>query len=419
MANLLLLTPQLPYPPRQGTSLRNFHIIRGLAKGHDISLLSFEEGKTDEASVKQLLEYCRAVWTVPAPVRSTTQRLVRLIGDTRPDMAHRLESTRFDTAIDEIISGLSARQELQARFDIVQIEGIELARVIPLVRRLGPNCRIVLDEHNAEAELQIRSLKADLGDPKRWPASFYSWLQVPRLQRYEQWACRASDWVTVVSEPDRKRLAKFAPTTPMSVIPNAIDVTEYQASPAQSSLEYDLVFTGKMDYRPNVDAVLWFAREIWPTILQERPGTTWAIVGQNPHRRLKSLAELGGVTVTGQVEHIQPFIAGATVCIMPFRVGSGTRFKLIEAMAAGKAIVSTGVGAEGFAATNDKELLIADEPAEFASAALSLLNSPEERTRLGEQARLLAQAYDWQKVMPSFDAVYSQLLGNSRPASSS
>jgi glycosyltransferase involved in cell wall biosynthesis len=104
---------------------------------------------------------------------------------------------------------------------------------------------------------------------------------------------------------------------------------------------------------------------------------------------------------------------------MPFRVGSGTRFKLIEAMAAGKAIVSTGVGAEGFAATNDKELLIADEPAEFASAALSLLNSPEERTRLGEQARLLAQAYDWQKVMPSFDAVYSQLLGNSRPASSS
>jgi glycosyltransferase involved in cell wall biosynthesis len=419
MANVLLLTPQLPYPPRQGTSLRNFHIIRGLAKRHNISLLSFEEGVTDAASVKLLQEYCRTVWTVSAPERSTAQRLVRLFGDRRPDMAHRLESTLFDAAVKEIMPARAAGEELQATFDIVQIEGIELAWIIPFIRRLGPNCRIVFDEHNAEAELQIRSLNADLSDPKRWPASFYSWLQIPRLQRYEQWACRASDWVTVVSEPDRKRLARFAPTTPMSVIPNAIDVTEYQAATAQSSLEYDLVFTGKMDYRPNVDAVLWFSREIWPTVLQERPGTSWAIVGQNPHRRLKRLSELGGVTVTGQVEQIQPFIAGATVCIMPFRVGSGTRFKLIEAMAAGKAIVSTGVGAEGFAATNDKELLIANDAAEFASATLHLLNSPEERVRLGEQARLLAQAYDWQKVMPSFDAVYGQLLGDSRPASSS
>ncbi|UCC54081.1 MAG: glycosyltransferase, partial [Anaerolineaceae bacterium] len=215
--------------------------------------------------------------------------------------------------------------------------------------------------------------------------------------------------VTVVSEPDRRRLAELAPLTPMSIIPNSIDVAEYRAIPGQNTPEYDLVFTGKMDYRPNVDAVLWFSKEIWPKILRARPGTTWAIVGQRPHRRLRPLSELEGVTITGRVKHIQPYIAQAAVCIMPFRAGGGTRFKIIEAMAAGKAIVSTRIGAEGFDATTGGELIIADEADDFAFATLNLLNNPEKRRELGEQALATARAYDWQSVTPLFDEVYEQL----------
>jgi glycosyltransferase involved in cell wall biosynthesis len=413
MANLLILTPQLPYPPRQGTSLRNFHIIRGLAERHHISLLSLKEGDEDSDSINLLIEYCRDVRTVPAPRRTTTQRIVRLLSDRRPDIAHRLESADFDRSLEEFIS--RRREEGSGpAFDIIQIEGLELARAIPIIRQHSPKSRIVLDEHNAETELQVRSLRADLGDPARWPASLYSWLQIPRLRRFERWACRASDWVTAVSKPDCLRLAQFAPTTPMSIIPNAIDVTEYRETTGHDVPDYDLVFTGKMDYRPNVDAVLWFAKEIWPSILRMRPGTRWAIVGHSPHKRLWKLRELRGVTITGYVERIQPYIAGAAVCIMPFRVGGGTRFKIIEAMAAGKAIVSTSVGAEGFNVSSDKELLIADKAAEFAAATLYLLNNPGERARLGEQARALAQNYDWRQVVPLFDTVYAKLHEDSR-----
>lgn len=409
MAKLLILTPQLPYPPRQGTSLRNYHIVRGLSRRHDITLLSLAEGDEEAASVGHLKEYCREVRTVPAPRRSTRQRFFRLLSDSRPDMAHRLESAHFDSALGRIVGSRQCRGKSGPQFDIIQIEGLELARTIPIIRQVDARSRIVLDEHNAEYELQVRSLKADLGNPRRWPASIYSWLQIPRLRRYESWACQNSDWVTVVSEPDRKRLAELAPSTPMSIIPNSIDVSEYQVMPGHDDPRYDLVFTGKMDYRPNVDAVLWFATDMWPSIRRERPGTKWAIVGQRPHKRLGRLSDLEGVTVTGRVGDIQPFITGATVCIMPFRVGGGTRFKIIEAMAAGKAIVSTTIGAEGFNVTNGKELVIANSAAEFASAVLKLLDNAEKRMELGERARAMAQAYDWQRVTPRFDSVYEWL----------
>jgi glycosyltransferase involved in cell wall biosynthesis len=409
MASLLLLTPQLPYPPRQGTSLRNYHIIRGLSRRHEVTLLSFDADETDAASFDELLRHCREVLAVPAPERSTRLRMMRLITDSRPDMAHRLESEQFDSALAEALYGGQGGGKSGPAFDIVQIEGLELARVMPVIRQIEPRSRIVLDEHNAEYALQVRSLEADLRDPARWPASLYSWLQIPRLRSYERWACQASDWVVAVSEPDRDRLAELAPSTPISIVPNSIDITEYFAEPSGDFPEYDLVFTGKMDYRPNVDAVLWFAKEIWPIIVRERPGTSWAIVGQRPHARLRPLNKLESVTVTGRVEQIQPFIAGSAVCIMPFRVGGGTRFKIIEAMAAGKAIVSTGMGAEGFNVTSGKELMIADKAADFAAATLNLLNDPDRRLELGKQAQLTAKAYDWRTVTTLFEDVYAQL----------
>jgi glycosyltransferase involved in cell wall biosynthesis len=165
-----------------------------------------------------------------------------------------------------------------------------------------------------------------------------------------------------------------------------------------------------MDYRPNVDAVLWFADEIWPLINDQLPGMTWAVVGQQPHPRLHSLSSKPGITITGWVEEVLPYIAAASVFIMPFRVGSGTRLKLIEAMAAGKAIVSTKVGVEGFDVQDNKQLLIADEPAAFARAVVSLLTNDGERQRLGEAAQQYAQQYDWRRIVPKFDTIYSELL---------
>jgi glycosyltransferase involved in cell wall biosynthesis len=402
--SILLLTPQLPYPPHQGTSLRNWHVLRGLALSHPVSLLSFVEPNqtTDAAAIQPLLDVCRAVRTVPVPQRSTALRLRQLLTTRLPDMAHRLYAPAF---------ALSLRQWLtETQFDIVQVEGIELARYIGIIREASPTSRILFDDHNAETELQRRNFLTDVKRPGRWPAAAYSFVQTYRLRRFESWAMRQADWVVAVSDEDARQLQKLVPEKTVTVIPNSIDTEVYQSRSTHESLpnnqSFDLVFTGKMDYRPNVDAVLWFIEAIWPQIRAARPQTTLAIVGQKLHERLQSLGQQSGITLTGWVDSVQPYLAGAGLCLMPFRVGSGTRLKLIEAMAAGKAIVSTTVGAEGFPVQSGREIVLADSPGEFAQAVLALLSNEDERERLGAAAQQFARQYDWRVVVPLFSHVY-------------
>ncbi len=401
---VLLLTPQLPYPPHQGTSLRNFHIIRGLAQACEVSLLSFlEPGQSVAAEqIGPLAALCQQIETVPVPQRTMARRLQQLLATRRPDMAHRLFSPAFNVRL---------LQLLQAdNFDIVQIEGIELARYLPVIRHGSPHSKIVFDDHNAETELQRRNFLTDLRQPRRWVAAAYSAEQVRRLRKFERWVCQQADWVTAVSHPDKVHLEKLTNgRTPITVIPNSLDVAQFQLEEA-AALPSDIVFSGKMDYRPNVDAVLWFVAEVWPMVRRERPSTTFTIVGQKPHARLDRLKNEPGITLTGWVDRVEPYLAGAKLFVLPFRVGSGTRLKLIEAMAAGKALVSTAVGAEGFPVGHDQELLLVEDGVEFGTAVLHLLNHPEERQRLGQAAQQFARQYDWRVVVPKFLDIYADLL---------
>ncbi len=200
------------------------------------------------------------------------------------------------------------------------------------------------------------------------------------------------------------------PERAIAVIPNVVEVEAYGWNRlVPEAARFDLVFTGKMDYRPNVDGVLWFAGEIWPLVRRARPATTWAVVGQRPHARLAALAKEPGVTVTGRIEQVQPYLAGAGVYILPLRIGSGTRLKLIESMAAGCAVVSTTIGAEGFALQSGQEAVLADSPEAFAAAVLALLDDPARRASMGERAQVFAAQYDWRRIGPLLDEVYSDL----------
>ena len=407
MARILLLTPQLPYPPQQGTSLRNFHLLRALAERHKVTLLSFAEDDRP-ADVARLSELARVLPPVPVPQRTTGQRLRQLLTTDAPDMALRLRSAAFGVALTEALR--------MARFDAVQIEGIELAWTMATVMAAGGAARIVLDCHNAETELQRRTLHGDRSRPARWPAAVYSAVQVGRLARFEREALAAADAVITVSEGDRRQLAELVGhERPMVVIPNVIDVAAYRWNePVPAACRFDLVFTGKMDYRPNVDGVLWFADTIWPLVRRQRPATTWAIVGQRPHPRLDSLRDQPGITVTGRVEHVQPYLAGAGVYILPLRIGSGTRLKLIESLAAGCAVVTTTVGAEGFELRDGREAILADTPEAFAAAVVALLDDPARRAAMGARAQAFAAQYDWQRVAPLLNAVYDRLLAGGR-----
>lgn len=402
---ILILTPQFPYPPHQGTTLRNFNLIAGLAQRHEVHLLSFGDpaGRTDTP----VQTACRSVQVVSPPQRSTGQRLKALLLSRLPDMALRLPSTRFRAALDATLE-----RELP---DVVEVEGIELAQYLfQVAEGRGDQKRplIVFDDHNAEYVLQQRAFETDIRQPRRWIGAAYSFVQWQRLQRYERLACRTADRVVAVSETDAEVLRVLVPGLEPTVVPNGVDMDFYTAPvPPLEAQEapgaWDLVFTAKMDFRPNVDAVLWFTQEVLPWIRRESPETRFWVVGKDPHPRLAALADDPAIVLTGWVDDVRPYIASAAVYVIPLRIGGGTRLKVLEAMSMSKAIVSTAVGCEGFDLVPDQELLIADTPAEFAAAVLALMRDPERRERIGRAARRFAGSrYDWRMIVPRLERVY-------------
>ncbi len=403
--NLLFLTPQLPYPPRQGTALRNFHLIEGLAERHTISLLSFlEPGQSAEpAAWGPLVRLCRGIETVPVSPRSLWRRLGDLIWTRQPDMALRLRSRPFAERL--------AHWCRVEEFDAVHVEGIELGSYLPLLDSAPKRPLILFDDHNAEYVLQKRAFQTDLRLPRRWFAALYSLVQWQRLRRFEAETCRRADRVVAVSGSDRRALQTLVPGLRVEVIPNCIDTAAY-APPADGRPSgvpsFVVLFTGKMDFRPNIDAALWFGREVWPLIKLQRAEATWGIVGQSPHARLDVLRRDPTITIVGEVPDIRPYFHAATVYVIPLRVGGGTRFKLLEAMAAGVPVVSTTVGAEGVPVRSDRELLLADQPADFAAAVLRLIDDRALRERLRTASRILVRdQYDWRTVVPAMEQVYS------------
>ncbi|HXF64629.1 MAG TPA: glycosyltransferase, partial [Caldilineaceae bacterium] len=297
-------------------------------------------------------------------------------------------------------------------YDIVQVEGIEMAQY---ARHAAGRAPVVFDDHNCEYLLQQRNALNDLRVPRRWHAAGYSLVQWQKLRRYEAQVCREAAAVVAVSGPDRAALWRLVPEAAITVIPNGIDLAAYPpAEPDPADSSPTLLFTGKMDYRPNIDAALWFGRAVLPLILARRPDVRWQIVGLNPHPRLDVLRRLPQVEITGAVDDVRPYLAAAAVYIIPMRVGGGTRFKALEAMAAAKPIVSTSLGVEGLPVADGRELLLADSPLEFAAAILRLLDDRAQDGSLGRSLgaaarRLVADRYTWETILPALEQLYTTL----------
>ena len=401
-AKILFLTPDLPFPPHQGAAIRSLNLIKNLAARYSIHLLSFiQENNTLSNRIDALSGYCANIATVPAPHRSNKKRALSVLFSSKPDMALRLPSAQFTNQLRILL-----RRE---RFDFVQVEAIEMAQYGLAIKEMSlPSPPLVIfDDINAEYMLQRRAFETDIKHPSLWLGAFYSLLQWQKLRRYETEACRRMDKVVVVSQADRIALQRLLPSVESAVVPNGVDTSYYLPAHMEKESDTSLVFTGKMDFRPNVDAVLWFGQKVWPLIQQDVPKARFNVVGRDPHPRLRCLRALPGITVTGYVEDIRPHIAEAGVYVVPLRVGGGTRLKVLEAMSMSKAIVSTSLGCEGIDVMPGLDLLIADEPRSFAKKAVSLMQDPERRVELGLAARRLAEArYDWQHITSLMEQVY-------------
>jgi glycosyltransferase involved in cell wall biosynthesis len=244
-------------------------------------------------------------------------------------------------------------------------------------------------------------------------------MQYARMLRFERRALGRFDGVLVVSHADRQTFARLYPDAirqDVHVVSTGVDTGFF--SPAPSAADgRRLVFTGSMDWLPNEDAVAYFCREILPRIRADEPSATLTIVGRAPTPAVKRLAADHGVTVTGRVDDVRPYMRDAAVYVVPLRIGGGTRLKIFEAMAMGKAVVSTTVGAEGLPVENGEHLLIADEPHLFARAVVRLFRDVERRRAIEAAARkLVVERYDWSAIAGELEQALVRFASQPSPA---
>jgi len=391
---ILFLTPQFPYPPHKGTTLRNYNLIAGLAARHEIDLLSVHDSPQVPHGTP-LDQLCRRIAVVTVPARSNVRRAIDTLISPWPDMGLRLWSPQFLTQLQAWLS--------DGNYDAIQIEGIELARYGLTLSRRG--CKLIFDDHNAEYLLQARIAQTERTARGWTPGAIYSTLQAQKLRRFERRIARQVDRLVAVSDADAAALRELDPALKVQVVPNGIDTALYdrtQVAPIDLP-PHSLVFTGTMDFRPNVDAALWFAREVLPLIKRDVPDVHFVIVGQRPHARLAELRSDTSIVITGGVEDTRPYITGASVYVIPLRMGGGTRFKLLEALALHAPCVSTTLGAEGFEVASGRELVLADDAAAFAQATVDLIRQPEQGRTMGTAGRSFAEKYDWRHIVPKLE----------------
>jgi sugar transferase (PEP-CTERM/EpsH1 system associated) len=314
-----------------------------------------------------------------------TRRRRRTPADPLPYAVAKYRSTAFRRKLDELLK--------EQPFDLIVCDFLFPAVNLP--RRLP--CPAVIFTHNVESEIWRRHAETRPGALGRF---LYGW-QHRRMLRYEGRTLERFDGVLAVSDADRAtflRLYGDGVPRPVQVVPTGVDTGYFapEASPADSRT---LVFTGSMDWLPNEDAMVYFCREVLPLIRADEPAVTLSIVGRAPTPAVTKLAEDHGVTVTGRVDDVRPHMREAAVYVVPLRIGGGTRLKIFEAMAMGRAVVSTTVGAEGLPVTSGEHLVLADEPRTFARAAVRLLRDVGRRRALETAARaFVVERYDWSAV---------------------
>jgi glycosyltransferase involved in cell wall biosynthesis len=385
-----------------GAQVRLLGLLACLARTHEVSLLSFVQPRADNArAVEAIRDYCEEVVTVPndrlgsegASKRALQVRSV-LSSRSRLRMFH--ERRSFQTALDD----LAAR----SRYDLVQVEGCYMARYA-----FPRDAAVVLDEHNIEYEIYRRSVSISTALPRK----LYNFLDYLKLRSEEQRSWRTVDAVAVPSFRDQATIQRIVPGARVAVVPNAVDLEFF--SPIGPRPEAStLLFFGAMNYFPNVDAVTFFLREVMPLLKRSHPTLKLVIVGSLPPPAVLRWAG-SDVVVTGAVDDVRPYLERARGVVVPLRVGGGTRLKILEAMAMGKAVVSTTVGAEGLAVTDDHDILLADDAESFAAQTRRVLDDDALVARLGLAAhRLVETDYQWKASARKLEALYASAVAARR-----
>ena len=392
--NILMLSATFPYPPtRGGTSVRTFNLLKFLKQqGHQITLGTLRGWGVSDGDVSALSDWVDELGVFERlkdkdQTPGTKGKLARLanfaISGVPPNVTT-THSAQMQQWVDEKIAS--------GQFDVVTCEHSvneiyvpeDIAHHIP---------KSVVNIHSSVYGTCAHQLAGGTAEhPVR------DRLTLPLLKRYEQHYCQKFSDLVVTTEEDLKQMAELSGKERIHVISNGVDLDVFTMR-SQDPGGQNLVFIGAMDNLPNIDAVTFLAKEIFPLVRENYPQATLSLVGARPNAAVKSLGELPGVTVTGKVPEMRPYLHESTVCVVPMRTGYGIKNKTLEAMAAGIPVVASDRGLEGLAVDGKSvplRALRAASPAEYAAAIGRLFDSTELRQQLSENGRaLIEQEYTW------------------------
>lgn len=389
---------RLLYPPNTGGKIRSSKLFEHLHRHHDITVVCFRSEDESDDDVRRMEACASRVLTVPW--KETPKFSPRFFGELALNLLSPYDYTAnkyFSPSMRDLVRELSATEP----FDILLCDFLQPSRNVLDVAFPAR----VLFQHNVEAVIRQRQLEKEKNPLKK----AYLYLEWQKLRRLERIAAHTFDRCIMVSDTDAEIMAEHYGCTNAVSIPTGVDVEFFRAREPEAE-GHHLVFTGSMDWLPNEDGMVWFADEILPRIRAELDVTVW-VVGRRPSPRVAELGARPGIEITGTVEDVRPFIDRGGVYIVPLRVGSGTRMKIFEAMAMGKAVVSTTIGAEGLPVTHHENIILADEPSDFAAQCVRLLRSRSERERLGRAACEMVRArYTWDVVADAFATICEDVV---------
>ena len=386
--NVLFLSTWFPWPPDNGSKIRVYYLLRALSEHHQVTLASFAFGTAEPNDAHDPLSFCAGVHVVRANPfdGNRTPSVVRFLSPD-PVVTHALP--QMSQTVRELFS--------QEHFDVV-IASIEVVAVYAF---LAPDpTAMVLEEHNSLARWMWDRYRLQTSPLQR----LRCWVSWRKSCHYEARLFPRFDLCTMVSEIDRNASLEMLPgyRGPVEVIPNGVDCQRNRPGLAQPKPD-TLIFNGALTYYANHDAMRYFLAEIYPGVRQQVSNASLTITGDTSGVRLTDLQLDDSVHLSGYVDDIRPVIAGATVCVVPLRQGSGTRLKILEAMALGTPVIATTKGAEGLDVTPGQDILIADEPTEFGNQVIRLLRDAALREQLAFNARrLVERCYDWQQIGRNF-----------------
>jgi glycosyltransferase involved in cell wall biosynthesis len=395
---ILWVKPGKLLPLDTGGKLRTYNILRHLAATHDLTYLSYYGGRRDEAYERDVLTHLPGTVSVytAAPEATGSARYfdyLRHFRNRAPYSISKFAAPQVRKFLREWIP--------QRKFDVAVCDF--LASTLNFPDKLATPT--ALFQHNVETILWKRKAEFEA----KWVDRIVSKVEYAKMRRFEPEQTRRFHHVIAVSETDRETMSSMVGREHISVVPTGVDLSKYRYDPAARPSGPLVVFTGSMDWAPNIDGVEFFCNEIWPQVLTKVPGARFRIVGRDPQPRVKALAS-DNVEVTGTVPSIIDHLREAAVFVVPLRIGGGTRIKIYEGMAMGKATVSTTIGAEGLDVQHGRDILLEDSPAGFASAIATFLQNEQVRRRYEAAAAATARNYDWSVIAEQFVEVLQKTI---------